>query len=542
MRTFTLKKKSLSLVAISSLLALTVVSVPTVARAADPACQTAAGVTTCVGTTSDNAKYMMMVPANYNGTSMIWSHGYRYPVDLPASIPLVGGYKVTDTAEPAPNGNATIIGGLLSQGVAVFGSGFARQGWNADSALKTNVELIGIFKKQFPATKKVIAWGASLGGFITQALAEKYPDLITAAAPLCMAAGTVEAELTMAGDFLWGIKTFFDPTIKGGNYSAGAAGYAEAMGDIGKVFVVMGALQAAVSTGAWPETSKVPDALKGIPSRSALLLTGLMAGVPTQSAHFDGTSGPDGALKTSFPLAVSPALAVLENGTNAAILAILATYDVELQSGGPIFNNTATNYAERVAESKVVYNAALSGNGAIAGLLGYLAVAPRATAPAASVAKMRALLTHTGKINVPTITFVGAADPITPAGNSQWLADRYAEQFAAELAAARAAHKTTGVYKRPVTKLLSIWNPTPANYTTFTSAGAPITSTPAAQGTNHCNFTPTQFLAIAKLLLYASENGQHLGGGALYTLLRKSGSMLYDRDYRAPLLKFYGGN
>jgi len=155
---------------------------------------------------------------------------------------------------------------------------------------------------------------------------------------------------------------------------------------------------------------------------------------------------------------------------------------------------------------------------------------------------MRALLTHTGKINVPTITFVGAADPITPAGNSQWLADRYAEQFAAELAAARAAHKTTGVYKRPVTKLLSIWNPTPANYTTFTSAGAPITSTPAAQGTNHCNFTPTQFLAIAKLLLYASENGQHLGGGALYTLLRKSGSMLYDRDYRAPLLKFYGGN
>ncbi|MBU6352920.1 MAG: hypothetical protein KJS67_02650, partial [Actinomycetales bacterium] len=68
MRNFTLKKKSLSLVAISSLLTLTVVSVPTVARAADPACQTAAGVTTCVGTTSDNAKYMMMVPANYNGT------------------------------------------------------------------------------------------------------------------------------------------------------------------------------------------------------------------------------------------------------------------------------------------------------------------------------------------------------------------------------------------------------------------------------------------------------------------------------------------
>jgi pimeloyl-ACP methyl ester carboxylesterase len=542
MRTFTVKKKALSLVAITSLLTLTVVAVPTVARAADPACQTAAGVTTCVGTTSDNAKYMMMVPANYNGTSMIWSHGYRYPVDLPASIPLVGGYKVTDTAEPAPGGNATIIGGLLSQGVAVFGSGFARQGWNADSALKTNVELIGIFKKQFPATKKVIAWGGSLGGFITQALAEKYPDLISAAAPLCMAAGTVEAELTMAGDFLWVFKTFFDPTIKAGDYSAGAAGYAEAMTDIGKVFVAMGALQAAVATGAWPETAKVPDALKAIPSRSALLLAGLIAGIPTQSAHFDGTTGPEGALKTSFPLAISPALAVLENGTNAAILAILATYDVELQSGGAIFDNSASDYAARIAESKIVYNAALSGAGAITGMLGYLSAVPRAKATPAAQAKMRALLSHTGKINVPTITFVGVADPITPAGNSQWIADRYAEQYAAELAAARAAHKTTGAYQRPVNKLLSLWSPTPASYTTFTAAGSPISTTPAAMGTNHCNFTPAQYLAIAKMLVYATENGQHLGGGALYTLLRKSGGMLYDRNYRAPLLKFYSDN
>ena len=30
----------------------------------------------------------------------------------------------------------------------------------------------------------------------------------------------------MAGDFLWGVKVLFDPTIKGGNYSAGAAGVA----------------------------------------------------------------------------------------------------------------------------------------------------------------------------------------------------------------------------------------------------------------------------------------------------------------------------
>ncbi|MGA1116846.1 MAG: hypothetical protein ACO3T6_00440, partial [Candidatus Nanopelagicaceae bacterium] len=59
-------KRSITLVAASSLLSLTVVSVPTVARAADPACSTANFVTTCLGATSDTAPYMMMVPANFN--------------------------------------------------------------------------------------------------------------------------------------------------------------------------------------------------------------------------------------------------------------------------------------------------------------------------------------------------------------------------------------------------------------------------------------------------------------------------------------------
>ncbi|MBZ5782439.1 hypothetical protein, partial [Klebsiella aerogenes] len=77
--------------------------------------------------------------------------------------------------------------------------------------------------------------------------------------------------------------------------------------DLGKVFTVMGKMQAGISTGAWPDTSSATGkALEaaGIPVRSALLYLGLMAGLPTQSAHFDSVSGPDGALKLSFPLAV----------------------------------------------------------------------------------------------------------------------------------------------------------------------------------------------------------------------------------------------
>jgi len=534
-------KRSLTLVTVSSLLSLTVVSIPTAARAADPACTTANFVTTCVGTTSDTAPYSMMVPANFNGTVYLYSHGYRPNVPVPAGIPGYGGYTVSNTPQPGPN--ATVIGALLAKGYGVVGSGFARQGWNADSAIKTNVELVGLFKKQFTKTTKVVAWGESLGGFITQALAEQQPALFKAAAPLCMASD-VTPLMTMAGDALWGIKTFFDPTIKGGSYSAGAAGYAEAMGDLVKVFTAIGSLQAAFaanpSTPAWPATSKVPDAIKAIPSRSALVLVALMSGIPMQSAHFDSTSAPAGLPASnalSFQLAINPAFAALENVANAAALAVLATHDLELQAGGAVFDNTTTDYAARIADEQFIWASALSGNSGTGGLLSVLAASPRAKASPAAVEKLKTLASHSGKIDIPTILLTGTADPVTAAGNQQSVVDKYATYWADKWVAARKA----GDRKRPANNQLVLWNFPSAKYSKYTAAGAPDTSVPAATGTNHCNFTTSQYMAIADLLAYASANGKNLSGGPLLTKIRKAGNMTYDRGYSAPQLKYYGG-
>ena len=531
-------KRSLTLVAVSSLLSLTVVSIPTAARAADPACTTANFVTTCVGVTSDTAPYSMMVPANFNGTVYLYSHGYRPNVPVPAGIPGYGGYTVTNTPQPGPN--ATVIGALLAKGYGVVGSGFARQGWNADSAIKTNVELVGLFKKQFTKTTKVVAWGESLGGFITQALAEQQPSLFKAAAPLCMASD-ITPLMTMAGDALWGIKTFFDPSIKGGNYSAGTAGYAEAMGDLVKVFTVIGALQAAMvanaSTPAWPATSKVPDAIKAIPSRSALVMVALMSGVPLQSAHFDGASGAAamGSSITSFQIAINPAFAALENLANAAALAVLATHDLELQAGGAVFDNTATDYSARIADEQFIWSSALSGVSGTQGLLSVLAASPRAKADPAALAKMKALASHSGKVEIPTILFTGVADPVTVAGNQQSVVDKYAAYWAGKWAAAKKA----GERKRPVNNQLVLWNFPLDKYTKFNGA-TPDTSVPAATGTNHCNFTTSQYLAVADLLAYAADNGVNMSGGALLTKLRKAKNMTYDRGYSAPKMKYYG--
>ena len=542
MKTSTMKSRWLAILASAALVATVVVAAPANAAATGPTCDGKTPVQTCSGTTSDGALYTMQVPSDWNGTALIYSHGYGFIIDIPAGVPVVGGSKVDNSAYAGPD--AASNDALVKAGYAIMGSGFARQGWNIDSAVKTNVELVGVFKKQFPKVSKVIAWGKSGGAFITQSLAEKYPTLVDGIALGCPVLGTVEAELDMALDFLWGLKTFFDPTIKGGNYSAGAAGAGEAITDLVKMFTVIGKLQASISTNAWPDTSKAPDSIKAIPPRSALLLVGLMAGIPTKSTSFDSTTGPEGALKLTWPLAIAPAMAVLENGAQGAALAILATHDLELQAGGAFYDNSKTDYAARVADEAVTFNAALSGNTALNGLLSYLSplnpAAPRLTANQAALAKLRALSTHTGKISVPTVVLAGETDVVSPAGNTQWLIDRYAEQSAAEKAAARKADG--GSFKAPKNKLIVIWKTGSSSYSKFTAAGSPIPLVASDPNSNaHCNFSAAQHVALVKLAVQGATKGSVSYDGATRTVARKVMTGVIGPQRFPALQKFYMG-
>jgi hypothetical protein len=169
-------------------------------------------------------------------------------------------------------------------------------------------------------------------------------------------------------------------------------------------------------------------------------------------------------------------------------------------------------------------------------LLSVLAASPRAKASPAAVEKLKTLASHSGKVEIPTILFTGTADPVTTAGNQQSVADKYAAAWAEKWAAAKKA----GERKRPVNNQLVLWNFPPEKYTKYTAAGAPDTTVAAATGTNHCNFTTSQYMAIADLLAYAADNGKNMSGGALLTKLRKAGNMTYDRGYSAPRLKYYG--
>ena len=484
---------------------------------------------------------MFITTAAFNGTVLLWSHGLRPNVDIPVGIPGYGGYKVTNTPEPAPGGDKAIIGALLGAGYGIAGSGFSRQGVNVQQAVAANVELIDIFKKKNPTTKKVVAWGASLGTLITQTLAEKHPELIDSVALVCPATAPTDALISYFGDFMWGFKTFFDPTIKGFGYSAGAAGYGEAMGDLVKFFTALGKLQAGLVSGAWPDTSspagKALETAK-IPSRSALTLIGLMAGVPMRSEHIDGTSGPTGS-EQLFPLAIAPAVAVLENAGTVGLAEVLLMSDGEAQAGGIVFDNTKTDYASRVDADKDVYTFALSGNTAVSAMLGVLAASPRVTGSAAAMAKAKTLLAIDGSVKHPTVLLTTEADQFTVAGAGQWMIDGYADQYAAAKAAALKAYQANKSYTAPTNNLVALWAKTGAKYTKFTATGSPDLSATAGAGTGHCKYTPAQYVAVAKMAANVANTGKFPSGGPIATAARKVG-LSYDNKFRAPLFKSLG--
>jgi len=529
--------KGLVALSTAALIAAFTVAVPTVARAADDCQETTilsgikvVDIEKCTGTDTNKSKYEIIMPVKFNGTLMVYSHGIRYNVNLPA-IPVVSPKGSLIDYSPAVSPSEEVTAALLAQGFAVAGAGVQTQGWNLEEGVEAALQVITIARDKYSKISKVVTWGNSLGGLTSQALAEQYSGAVDAAAPMCIA-DSAQAEITMAGDFLWGMKHFFNPAIKGTNYSAGQAGYVEMLTDLGTVLTTLQELQVAIAANptapAWPATSKVPDALKAIPVRSAILLLGLISGIPTQSNTYDASSGPAGPLETSFGLAISPALAVLENGAQAAILAVIANYDMEVRYGGVVFDNSKTDYAKRLGDDSDIYVAALTGKSATAGMLAYLSplnpAAPRVTANAAAVAKMNSVYQIQGKIEVPTIAISATADHITPAGALQYLKNQY------EASVDNQASKSG--------KLLTIWNKPADEYTTFSSAGSPVTPTSATNGTGHCNYTTSQILAVAKLAAAAAKTGKLPSNTAVKAAIKNEPNLFVNPNFAPPLLKF----
>jgi len=118
----------------------------------------------------DGAAYLIQVPENWNGTLVLYSHGYVAP----------------GQSNPAQDVGDAITGQwLLSNGYALAGSSYSQTGWAIQQAFHDQITLLNFFDKNVGRPTRTIAWGHSLGGIITAGLVQRYPQRFDAALPMC---------------------------------------------------------------------------------------------------------------------------------------------------------------------------------------------------------------------------------------------------------------------------------------------------------------------------------------------------------------------
>jgi pimeloyl-ACP methyl ester carboxylesterase len=152
--------------------------------------------TTSVSGRIGAAQYRIEIPATWNGTLFLYSHGYVAPgrINLAAD-------------SPAP----LIASWLLGQGYAMAGSSYSSTGWAIEDAFKDQIALLDVFTQRFSKPKRVIAWGGSLGGIITAGLVQTYPDRFAGAIPLCGVLAGGVATWNTGLDAAYAFKTLLAP-------------------------------------------------------------------------------------------------------------------------------------------------------------------------------------------------------------------------------------------------------------------------------------------------------------------------------------------
>ena len=77
--------------------------------------------TTVTGTLGD-APYIIKVPTNWNGTLLVFAHGYRDKADHPGEVD-------NRSADASPNPALDAV--LMAQGYALAGSAYSDNGWRS---------------------------------------------------------------------------------------------------------------------------------------------------------------------------------------------------------------------------------------------------------------------------------------------------------------------------------------------------------------------------------------------------------------------------
>ena len=142
-----------------------------------PLTPTPARAGTFEGTLPDGATWTIDVPADWNGTLLLYGHGL-----VPPGRP--------NPAEVAPD--PVTRERLVDDGFALAGSSYASTGMAVEEAVADQLAVIDVFAAQVAVPTRTIAWGSSLGGLVTALLLDRHADRVDGGLSLCgpLAGGT----------------------------------------------------------------------------------------------------------------------------------------------------------------------------------------------------------------------------------------------------------------------------------------------------------------------------------------------------------------
>jgi hypothetical protein len=546
MKNVNLKKLIATLGATALISSGLVVAVAAPAQANTPVCVEDAktGVITCDGLLSNGAKYRTMVPSNYGGTFFFWQHGVRPSYPYPGYVVPTGVEQMSPTSV---NHKVSTVKPMLQLGYGIAAYDFSSNGlhgWNTADCVEMLNELVTITKKRISITKTVV-YGSSMAGAILTPYIEKYPSGADAVGILAGVSPSIANTLKSGCDFLYIFSVFFDPTIKGCTVmgTKGVPGHMAVLGDFAKVGALL--TQWSKDYGSLPLAYPSAIVPAGIPQRSALLMAGLIAGIPTKSSHMDGISTsatlvPEGSINST--------VAILENAQDFLGTAYFGGQGVAEVVGAGFYDNTKTNFSALLSDEDLGrFTVGLSGDDAVNAMLATLAAYPRVEGVPASVAKLAALDKSKFDTTKPVVLLSNEADRLVLSGNQVHYVNKakavYEARVAAwdkRLAAAKDQPEISFLLKnKPVWNTVSMYALTPDTYTKFTATGAPDLTAPVAiSGVGHESFTKEQLMTWVRVLASSAKTGKVPSQTVLNTILPKVPYLNTDPDYQPAELKY----
>jgi len=378
----------------------------------------------------DGAAYEIRMPEKWNGTLLLYSHGYRQAKPAPPDFDPV---RTDPQSAPRPE----VATELLAKGYALAGSAYESNGWAVADGVAAGEQLHQFFLDNVGAPDRTYLWGESLGGLITETLAEKHPEWVAGAAPLCGVLGGTNLNFDLALDLAVAVKTLVHPQFKVADY----ASYEEALANFD------GAYKAVLAA--------TKDTANGIPK---LLLIAALVDAPTQTATYDGST------------LQSQASAVVESLVTGLVFSTAVRQEVEQRVGGNPSGNTEADYAGRVSPSERQLIETVSA-GSTDRNLALLGAAPPVSPDTDAREKFEQLGTPSGAVRVPTLTLHTRADPLVLVQNET--------VFGAK---ARESEARTA-------DLIQLY-----------TAAPPTFRAPAPYGAGHCNFSEDELLGVVSVL------------------------------------------